>query len=166
MTDKLSRRRLFGLPEPTPSVRSKGFSLDAFYSQRDAAVQRGGLGHSEELPHFELRTGLPEVETTRVGTPELATHAISKDLAPVPAARLAGKVRIQPEHCLAWQRSFCSVCAERCPEPGAIVSLAGKPQVVARACTGCGLCVQVCPAPVNAFEVINCPPGVPGEELA
>lgn len=68
-----------------------------------------------------------------------------------------GEARIQPHNCLSWQRSFCSVCVERCPVPGAIVLDAGRPRVVAETCTGCGICQHMCPAPVNAIMVMPMP---------
>lgn len=58
---------------------------------------------------------------------------------------------VQGRYCLAYQSSFCSVCYEQCPEPGAIVTQRGAPRVVADFCTGCGICRDVCPAPVNAI---------------
>lgn len=61
---------------------------------------------------------------------------------------------IQGRHCLAYQRSFCSVCSERCPVDGAIKVESGIPQVIADACTGCGICHEVCPAPTNAILIL------------
>ena len=61
------------------------------------------------------------------------------------------KAIIQGRHCLAYQRSFCSICSERCPVEGAIKVEMGVPQIVADACTGCGICFDVCPAPTNAI---------------
>jgi len=70
--------------------------------------------------------------------------------------------------CLAWQGSFCSVCVERCPVPGAIATEMGKPRVVPDLCTGCKLCHEVCPAPKNAvFLVARKPrPGMIGRTVA
>lgn len=56
--------------------------------------------------------------------------------------------------CLAYQGSFCSVCAERCPVPGAIVTELGKPRINPDLCTGCRICHDVCPAPKNAVFLI------------
>ncbi len=56
---------------------------------------------------------------------------------------------IQGRFCLALT-SFCSVCSERCPVPGAIHRERGLPMISADACTGCGICHDVCPAPRNA----------------
>ncbi|MDQ8202415.1 4Fe-4S binding protein [Pelagicoccus sp. SDUM812003] len=64
---------------------------------------------------------------------------------------------VQGRFCLAYQHSFCSVCVERCPEPGAMISERGIPRVVADACTGCGVCSQVCPAPRNAILLTRKP---------
>jgi MinD superfamily P-loop ATPase len=63
-------------------------------------------------------------------------------------------VRVRPQLCLAWQGSFCSTCSERCPVENAIVIELGRPRVVEEHCNGCGVCVQVCPAPLNAFEFL------------
>lgn len=60
---------------------------------------------------------------------------------------------IQGRHCLALE-SFCSVCFERCPEPGAMNTSQMIPMVVAEICTGCGICQQVCPAPENAVLML------------
>lgn len=147
---KVSRRALFSMrvaqkPEP------RSF-LDRFY---DARAAKGTT--SVAPPEVQLRAGLPSVETSSVGTPELAREPIARDLPATEAQKVDGVVRVLEQHCLAWQRSFCTVCSERCPEPGAIVLDLARPRVVASACTGCGKCIQVCPAPVNAFEIVARP---------
>ena len=71
-------------------------------------------------------------------------------------------VRVRPRLCLAWQGSFCSTCSERCPVEGAISIESGRPRVVESRCNGCGLCVQVCPAPLNAFELLSPRQQAPG----
>jgi Na+-translocating ferredoxin:NAD+ oxidoreductase RNF subunit RnfB len=60
---------------------------------------------------------------------------------------------IQGRHCIALT-SYCSVCVERCPEPGAIDSRDLMPMIVPDLCTGCGICHQVCPAPTNAVLML------------
>lgn len=57
--------------------------------------------------------------------------------------------------CLAWQGSFCSVCVERCPVAGAILTDKGKPRVDPDLCTGCRICHDVCPAPKNAVFLVS-----------
>ena len=61
---------------------------------------------------------------------------------------------IQGRFCLAYT-SICSVCSERCPEPGAIKVERGIPMVDAALCTGCGICHEVCPAPRNAILLLE-----------
>ncbi|MGD9688248.1 MAG: 4Fe-4S binding protein [Phycisphaerales bacterium] len=65
-----------------------------------------------------------------------------------------GVAWIQTEACLAHTGSFCTVCSERCPVPGAIEVAAGKPAIRPEVCTGCGVCASVCPAPHNAVVVM------------
>lgn len=181
MTDekRISRRALlFGRGEtPSPPVApsapalprapaSGGFSLDAFYAKR---AESGASG--EALPVFRMREGLAAVETTNVGTPELGDNAnariarenaqVPAGMAPARAVPVAAPLRLLRDRCLAWQKSFCTVCAERCPEPGAIVLDGGRPILVDERCTRCGVCIAVCPAPVNAFELAVDPGGTP-----
>ena len=76
--------------------------------------------------------------------------------APFPANAVSAPKELVPfivaAACLAT-RSFCSVCVERCPVPGAIRVSAGQPQIQPALCTGCGQCVAVCPAPVLAIRM-------------
>jgi ferredoxin len=125
-------------PAPAPAVPAPapggGFSLEAFYSARAQSGETTG----SHLPVFSLREGLivPQEGVSRVG------------MAPRP-------VRIRPQLCLAWQGSFCSTCSERCPVEDAIVIESGRPRVVEARCNGCGLCVQACPAPLDALEFLS-----------
>ena len=86
----------------------------------------------------------------------------------VPADDTPQLALILDRFCLAWQGSFCSVCVERCPEPGAILTEKGKPRVDPDRCTGCRICHDVCPAPKNAvFLVARKPrPGMIGRTVA
>lgn len=70
------------------------------------------------------------------------------------APRKMGVATIRPFDCLAHSGSFCTVCAERCPVPGAIRVERGRPSIDPDACTGCGTCAWVCPAPTNAVIVM------------
>lgn len=60
---------------------------------------------------------------------------------------------IQGRFCIALT-SFCSTCVERCPVPGAITRDRGLPMILADACTGCGVCHDVCPAPRKAVLML------------
>lgn len=171
----LSRRALLGFlrrkeeprpavePAPTPVASAPGFSLEAFYSSR----AQSGEATGSSLPVFSLREGLavPQEGVSRIGVePASATPAgVSVPAQGRSAAPVAGMtVRVRPQLCLAWQGSFCSTCSERCPIEGAIVVESGHPCVVEARCNGCGLCVQACPAPLNAFEFLLPRQQVPG----
>lgn len=65
-----------------------------------------------------------------------------------------GLALIQPGHCLTYQQQVCTSCLERCPEPGAIKLDGLHPRVIPDACTGCGTCHEICPAPVNAIIML------------
>lgn len=55
--------------------------------------------------------------------------------------------------CLPWQGQACTLCADHCPVDGAItVDPDGRPTIEQALCTGCGVCMQVCPAPRNAVD--------------
>lgn len=65
-----------------------------------------------------------------------------------------GTAKIVEQHCLAYMGTMCTVCSERCPVEDAIVVTKGRPAIVEQACTGCGVCQHVCPAPYNAVLVL------------
>jgi Pyruvate/2-oxoacid:ferredoxin oxidoreductase delta subunit len=146
----MSRRGFLGLaPREAPREEARrGFSLDAFYGARDASS-------ATSLPRFAVRAPADPIETSRVGVPDVGRlERPAAGASPARARRaIDGVLAIRPGACLAWQRSFCTVCVERCPEPGAIAVDQGKPRVVPERCTGCGVCVEVCPAPLQAFEI-------------
>ena len=71
--------------------------------------------------------------------------------APVPAI---GTARIENFDCLAHQGSVCMTCSERCPVAGAVTLTQGRPTINASACTGCGICASVCPAPRPAIAIL------------
>lgn len=161
----LSRRELFGLfrrreqPAPAADAPKAGFSLEAFYAAREQSGE-GRTGGC--LPAFSLREGLvvPQDGVSRIGMAPATTAAGASGVSTpsgvvrgaVPSAAMT--VRVRPRLCLAWQGSFCSTCSERCPVEGAIAMELGRPRVVEERCNGCGLCVQVCPSPLNAFEFV------------
>ncbi|MBK8913034.1 MAG: 4Fe-4S dicluster domain-containing protein [Phycisphaerales bacterium] len=65
-----------------------------------------------------------------------------------------GVAYIERAACLAYAGSFCTVCSEQCPVPGAIELLSARPHIRPDICTGCGVCAYVCPAPSNAIVVM------------
>ncbi|MDV6031173.1 MAG: 4Fe-4S dicluster domain-containing protein [Phycisphaera sp. RhM] len=62
-----------------------------------------------------------------------------------------GTARVTEHLCLAHHSTTCTVCSERCPTAGVISVSDGKPTIDEGACTGCGVCRYVCPAPENAI---------------
>lgn len=88
---------------------------------------------------------------------EVPTARVHATPPPAPAADVSTLAVIAGRHCLAYQGSFCSVCRERCPVPGAIVIERGLPRVDASLCDGCRICHDVCPAPTNAVRLIPKP---------
>jgi ferredoxin len=100
--------------------------------------------------------------------PDVSSPAETPEPFRAPADDAPQLALILDRFCLAWQGSFCSVCVERCPEPGAILTEMGKPRVNPDLCTGCRICHDVCPAPKNAvFLVARKPrPGMIGRTVA
>jgi Na+-translocating ferredoxin:NAD+ oxidoreductase RNF subunit RnfB len=90
-------------------------------------------------------------------TESLSEIGTAQESAPESLEQTPQVAVIQGRFCLAYQRSFCTTCSERCPETGAIVVEKGIPRVVAEACTGCGICHSVCPAPRNAILIMKKP---------
>lgn len=142
-----------GAPPADAPPAAPGFSLDAFYARRDPAPR--------ELPVFAVRAA-PEIATTRTGVGRL-DRVDAAGVAPATPLPAGTAPRVLRHACLALT-SFCAVCVERCPVPGAIVVEAGWPRVVADRCDGCGTCVAVCPAPILALAIEPRPPAAPTTE--
>lgn len=65
-----------------------------------------------------------------------------------------GTAVIEPAHCWAHKGSICDICYQRCPFPNEAIRLVGgKPEVLADACTGCGLCAYACPSTPPAILI-------------
>ena len=65
-----------------------------------------------------------------------------------------GTAKIVPFHCLSGPPGFCSSCLDQCPVEGAITLQGQFPVIQSQACTGCGVCQHVCPAPTNAVLIL------------
>ncbi len=115
----------------------------------------GGVVRSlvNSLPVISLAPPLPD---HTLATAPRAQPIAMVNLETICSARPAGaKAMIRRHACLAHLHVSCSTCIERCPVPGAIVLRAGMPVIVQSACTGCGVCQDLCPAPVNAIEITS-----------
>ena len=66
-----------------------------------------------------------------------------------------GVARISQELCLAYQGHFCQACVNNCPLSGKAIrfNAQAQPEVVEEYCTGCGVCVYVCPTETPAIVV-------------
>lgn len=72
------------------------------------------------------------------------------------AARM-GAARVLDHSCLAVRGVGCSACHEQCPVPGAMRWEEARPVVDLTLCTGCGVCLYVCPAPQKAILLTPLP---------
>lgn len=137
------------------------FIRDAFAERAEAADDRGERGDAEpadeqdELPP-DLLGLLSQIDPNRADRQPPPGFGPPADDAPADPAQ-PGIATLQRRSCLAYNRSFCTVCAERCPVDGAIVVERGKPRIIAANCTGCGICQDVCPAPMNAIVLMSNP---------
>ena len=180
----LSRRGLFGsllrraagAAEPQrpagrgrglfPVIRPPGAVHEALFLERCTkcnecvdACPHDAITHAP--PRFRHAAGTPMIDAAAApcrmcdDLPCIAAcleaALVPDDVGPIAVARLLDY------NCLAHQRSFCTVCSEQCPEPGAIELEDGKPTIVEGPCAGCGICHHVCPAPTNAIAMMPRP---------
>ena len=66
-----------------------------------------------------------------------------------------GLACINPETCLPFNGTVCTACVERCPVEKALTIEAGRPVVHADSCTGCGVCLYVCPGPDETIQLVS-----------
>jgi ferredoxin-type protein NapG len=66
-----------------------------------------------------------------------------------------GLAVINDNTCLAFQGTVCTACAERCPVENAITMEAGHPKINDDICTGCGVCLYVCPGPNQTIKLTS-----------
>ena len=67
---------------------------------------------------------------------------VSDRQAPATLRRVA---LLDVSRCLAWAAVDCQLCYLKCPKRDEAIALeGGRPVVVASACDGCGICVDVC----------------------
>jgi ferredoxin-type protein NapG len=71
--------------------------------------------------------------------------------------RKIGVAKLHSHLCIRTKNIECSACAEICPEKA--ISLTGKnkaPAIKKNICTGCGACLQACPAsPEKAISIMK-----------
>jgi len=78
-------------------------------------------------------------------------------LLPTPREKVRmGLAVVHYDLCLRADGEECRVCLDRCPLGERAIRLDGQGavEVVADGCTGCGVCVMVCPAPMRAVAIL------------
>tara|TARA_B100001964_G_C14089331_1_gene534085 strand:- start:318 stop:953 length:636 start_codon:yes stop_codon:yes gene_type:complete len=117
-------------------------------------------------PHAIFRA--PESEGLLAGTPIIDATGqpciMCEDMPCVPACEAGvlrsdapvamGLAKIDSIACLAFRGTVCTVCVERCPVDQCMTMEAGRPKINAETCTGCGVCLYVCPAPGPAIHLL------------
>lgn len=65
-----------------------------------------------------------------------------------------GLAIIDLDVCWAHKGSICDLCYQRCPYPDEAIRLVGgKPEIVADACTGCGICAYACVSTPGSIRI-------------
>jgi len=57
-----------------------------------------------------------------------------------------GKARLEEMQCYAWLNIICMSCMNICPDKLIKFNKERKPSIKLKNCTGCGLCIRICPA--------------------
>ena len=89
--------------------------------------------------------------TGNVVTNDMISRLIAHGAESEPEIELAEKLK-------SYEGKPCTICADLCPYPDkqAAIGLAGddkyKPEIREK-CVGCGVCVELCPAEKNVFEI-------------
>jgi ferredoxin-type protein NapF len=117
-------------------------------------------------PHAIFRA--PESEGNIAGTPIIDASGqpciMCEDM-PCVAACEAGVLRIDApvamalaeintDTCLAYHGTVCTACVDQCPVENCMTMEGGRPKIDSETCTGCGVCLYVCPAPGGAIDLL------------
>lgn len=109
--------------------------------------------HLRQTPHI-----VPEVQAC-VLCDDLPciTACPSGALLPVPRENVRmGLASVHYDLCLRVDGEDCQLCLDACPvrEQAIMLDEHGVVTILADGCTGCGLCVMACPAPMRAVSII------------
>lgn len=126
---------------------SSGFTLLPVSTQGPGRLSRRELFSRLFSPVKAVASALPEKDAGRPS-------------APAAKSPLESIAVISGRHCVAYQGESCTRCLERCPIPGAIIHEHQLPRVEPDLCTGCGLCLEVCPVKEDAIRLVPRPPGL------
>lgn len=131
---------------------STAISRRGFFTALSRPFQRMAAEASGPLPEQHRSKAVPAPFPLQQGAGGSGTPLHGRD-DPGNGSGIPLTAIIQGRFCIALT-SFCSVCIERCPVPGAMKKERGLPMVVPDLCTGCGICHGVCPAPRNAVLML------------
>ena len=118
-------------------------------------------------PHAIFR--IPESEGLLAGTPIIdpsGQPCIMCEDMPCVAACEAGVLRldapvamalaeINTNTCLAHHGTVCTACVDQCPVENCMTMEGGRPKIDAETCTGCGVCLYVCPVEGSAINLLS-----------
>lgn len=149
-----ARRRTIPVLRPPGAVREEEFLRGCTRCERCIEVcPHGAIIHAP--PRMREAAGTPMIDVDRQPCLMCADFPCINACEPrvltslIPPAM--GTARVTEHLCLAHHGTPCTVCSEHCPVDQAIALSGGKPAVDEAACTGCGVCRHVCPAPENAI---------------
>jgi len=68
-----------------------------------------------------------------------------------------GAIQIVEENCFAFQDHYCSSCINSCPKAGLAIYAdeKGRPSINQDECSGCGICINVCPSEKPAIRILK-----------
>ena len=116
------------------------------------------------MPCF-LCTSLPCITACPDGALVWPKRKVGEQILEGPPAVKMGTARVKKRLCVTYEQDDrpaqpCRTCVDRCPYPDVAIRMGepgssgvAHPEVMAEACTGCGLCTFGCPTPEPAIIV-------------
>jgi len=68
--------------------------------------------------------------------------------------RLNAEMIINPDKCIAWNKTICYACEDICEEAAIMYQGMFNPVIDLDKCSACGFCISVCPADAIEVKVI------------